>query len=96
MKSKLIIDSQWENLKTTILGNGQHHQKQGIASILLQEVERIAKDRSILEITTEASITARPFFEKMGYTICKEQQKTVNGIQFKNFMMKKNLLESQK
>lgn len=40
-------------------------------------------------ITTHASITARPFFEKMGYFVVKKQQVERDGVLLTNFIMKK-------
>lgn len=40
-------------------------------------------------ITTHASITARPFFERRGYKAVKEQQVERQGISLTNFVMVK-------
>ena len=40
-------------------------------------------------IVTHASITARPFFEKRGYRVVKEQQVERRGIRLTNFVMEK-------
>ncbi len=42
------------------------------------------------DITTHASITAKPFFEKRGYKIVREQQVERQGIFLTNFCMEKN------
>jgi putative acetyltransferase len=67
------------------------HQRKGIASALLKIIEKQAAESNIDEITTEASITAKPFFEGMGFQVIKEQQKDVNGTIFINYVMKKKL-----
>ncbi len=41
------------------------------------------------DITTYASITAKPFFEKRGYKVVKEQRVERQGIFLTNFCMKK-------
>ena len=41
------------------------------------------------DITTHASITARPFFEKMGYFVVKKQQVERGCVLLTNFIMKK-------
>lgn len=41
------------------------------------------------DITTHASVTARPFFEKMGYFVVKKQQVERSGVLLTNFIMKK-------
>ena len=41
------------------------------------------------DVVTHASITARPFFEKRGYRVVKEQQVERNGVFLTNFVMVK-------
>ncbi len=64
------------------------HQKEGIASALCDALESRCKG-SFLQ--TEASITARPFFEKRGYQVLQEQQACRKGVLLKNFRMEKRL-----
>lgn len=67
------------------------HQREGIASALIKKLENDAKKLKIPEITVEASITAKPLFEKHGYIVIKQQQKEVQGINLNNFVMEKTL-----
>lgn len=67
-----------------------HHEYQnmGIATLLCDNLESyVATD-----ITTHASITAKPFFEKRGYIVLKEQVVERKGILLKNFVMVKRLI----
>lgn len=64
------------------------YQRMGIASTLLREIFSYAKSQNIKEITTEASITAKPFFEKFGFAIVQKQQVKINGVFLTNFLMK--------
>lgn len=41
--------------------------------------------------TTHASITARPLFEKRGYTVVKAQQVVRKGISIRNYIMRKHI-----
>ena len=41
--------------------------------------------------TTHASITARPFFEKRGYTVVKAQKVVRKGISIRNYIMRKHI-----
>lgn len=66
-------------------------QSQGIATKLLKEIEQYAKDKGITKITSEVSLTARPFFEKRGYTVEKEQKRQANQLRLTNFIMVKQL-----
>ena len=62
------------------------YQRKGIASAICNQLEQAVQG----DITTHASITAKPFFEKRGYKIVKEQQVERQGIFLTNFCMKKN------
>ena len=44
-------------------------QGKGIATMLLEEIERYAITKGIIQITSEVSLTARPFFEKQKYVV---------------------------
>lgn len=59
------------------------YQRKGIASAICSQLEQFAAGT----ITTHASITARPFFEKRGYQIVKEQQAERQGIFLTNYVM---------
>lgn len=66
-------------------------QGRGVATSLLSEVEKIAANFGVTEITSEVSITARPFFEKRGYNVIKEQRHKAKKLELTNFVMKKVL-----
>lgn len=59
------------------------YQGRGIASALCDRLEQFAEG----QITTHASVTARPFFEKRGYEVVKEQQVERQGVFLKNYVM---------
>lgn len=61
------------------------HQRQGVAAALCDRLEETVKG----PVTTHASITARPFFEKRGYRVVKEQQVERHGVLLTNFVMEK-------
>ena len=61
------------------------YQSQGIATALCDALEAAVSGN----IATHASITAKPFFEKRGYRVVKEQQVVRRGILLTNFVMKK-------
>jgi len=66
-------------------------QGQGIATLLLKEIERYATTNGITRITSEVSLTARPFFEKRDYIVEKEQKRKANQLSLTNFWMAKKL-----
>ena len=61
------------------------HQRQGVATALCDRLEQAVKGA----ITTHASITARPFFEKRGYAVVRRQQVERRGVLLTNFVMEK-------
>ncbi len=62
------------------------YQRQGIAAALCDALEAAVQARTI---TTHASITARPFFERRGYRLVKEQQAIRSGVALTNYVMQK-------
>ena len=66
-------------------------QGEGIATMLLEEIERYAITAGITRITSEVSLTARPFFEKKGYAVEKEQKRKANQLSLTNFLMAKEV-----
>lgn len=67
------------------------YQGQGIASALVSTLESEAKKLHLLEMQTDASITAKPFFEGKGYIVIKSQIVERNGTQLMNYKMSKFL-----
>lgn len=71
------------------------YQRQGIASMLVKKLESIILERGLKKITTEASITAKPFFEQIGYYVIREQNKPrEGGVVLTNFLMEKRLVDA--
>lgn len=62
-----------------------NYQRKGVATAICNKLEQAAQGK----IVTHASITAKPFFEKRGYKIIKEQQVERKGIFLINFVMEK-------
>lgn len=62
------------------------YQGKGIATAICNQWEHAVKG----DITAHASITAKPFFEKRGYKIIKEQQVERQGVFLTNLCMKKS------
>ncbi|KLT71640.1 GNAT family N-acetyltransferase [Flavobacterium sp. ABG] len=66
-------------------------QRQGIANNLLTLLELEAKKRSSKTITSDISITAKPFFEKKGFIVKAKQKNIRSGVELINYKMEKNL-----
>lgn len=67
------------------------YQRVGVGSLLLSAVEKRAWEYGVSEITSEVSLTARPFFEKRGYEVIKVQKRRANRLELTNFVMRKRL-----
>ena len=66
-------------------------QGQGVASALLHQLEEVARNMGLQELRTEASITAKPFFEKKGFVVVRKQDKKHNGMVFVSYYMQKKI-----
>lgn len=65
------------------------HQKQGVAFALLEQIVVMARAKDLSRLHTEASLTARPFFERNGFTVLAEQDVELRGQTFRNFRMER-------
>ena len=63
------------------------YQGKGVATAICNELEQTIKEGIV---STHASITARPFFEKRGYKVVKEQQVQRQGVFLTNYVMEKH------
>ena len=66
-------------------------QKRGVTQQLLIHIEQLAAALNLKEISSDVSITAKPFFEKHGFAIVKEQLVELNGITLTNYKAVKYL-----
>ena len=60
-----------------------NYQGKGVATAICNQLEQAVDGK----ITTYASITAKPFFEKRGYKVVKERQVERQGIFLTNYVM---------
>nr|WP_233148460.1 GNAT family N-acetyltransferase [Rhodopirellula sp. MGV] len=65
------------------------HQGQGIARRLVEQLIHDAETEGIESISTDASITAKSFFEKMGFAVVTEQSVNCRGVRLTNFQMRR-------
>jgi len=66
-------------------------QRRGVATALLGTVEAAARAQALPRIFTEASITARPFFDRSGFRVLAAQEVEKRGQTLRNFLMEKPL-----
>lgn len=64
----------------------QDHQGEGIASAICDDLESSVTGKKII---THSSITAKPFFEKRGYRVIREQTVIRKRISLTNYIMEK-------
>jgi putative acetyltransferase len=69
----------------------KNYQRCGLGRQLYQALETEALDRSLQQLQVESSITARPFFEAMGFVMLSSQTVSVRGESFVNYKMVKAL-----
>lgn len=67
------------------------NQGQGIARKLYSDIEKEAIKKGQTQLTSNVSITARPFFEKVGFKVIAKQTVIRQGIELTNFKMTKKL-----
>lgn len=65
--------------------------RKGVGRALLGALKKDATHRGVQELHTEASITARPFFEACGYELIVPQIVRVRGMDFLNYRMWKRI-----
>ncbi|MCX7592834.1 MAG: GNAT family N-acetyltransferase [Fischerella sp.] len=66
-------------------------QGMGVGSKLLESIETKAKELGINRLFTEASITAKGFFERKGFQVIKQQEVELRGIKFINYCMDREI-----
>ncbi|MCI0766922.1 GNAT family N-acetyltransferase [Bacillus sp. TL12] len=69
----------------------KNYQGKGIASALIDKIEAEARKLKLREIITNASITAKSFFQRRGYSIVCVQDVERKGVTLTNYHMRKAL-----
>jgi len=67
------------------------YQRMGIATLVADDIEGYFYCEGIYTITTEASITAKPFFENRGYAVLNKQTVECRGQLLTNYVMTKTV-----
>jgi len=63
----------------------------GVGRLLYEATERAARRWDLGVVFTEASVTARPFFERRGFRVLGERRVWRRGVELRNFAMEKSL-----
>jgi putative acetyltransferase len=67
---------------------------QGVASMLVDALEKLASGRGASKLTVDASDTAEPFFRKRGYAAMQRNTVSINGEWLANTTMQKTLADN--
>lgn len=59
----------------------------GVARSLMDHILDAAREQRLSELSTDASVTARPFFERIGFRVVREQDVQLRGQTFHNYRM---------
>jgi putative acetyltransferase len=66
-------------------------QRQGVGTLLLEQMLMASKIYNYEHIEADVSITGIPFFQSKGFTVVKEQEVIRNGVNLKSYIMRKAL-----
>jgi putative acetyltransferase len=68
-----------------------HHEFQGcgVGSALMAAIDKESMNKSLSHVYAEVSITAKPFFERKGFNVVKQQSVTIRGVTLINYVMEK-------
>lgn len=66
-------------------------QGKGIATMLLEEIERYAITAGIMRITSGSELDCSPFLWKKGYIVKEEQKRKANQLSLTNFWMAREM-----
>ncbi|RBP84558.1 GNAT family N-acetyltransferase [Marinomonas rhizomae] len=70
-----------------------HHeyQRQGVGRALMNYILHLADERGVSCLYSHVSITAKPFFERFGFSLVNEQRVLVREQELTNFVMEKRV-----
>ncbi|WP_417850496.1 GNAT family N-acetyltransferase [Thalassoglobus sp.] len=70
-----------------------HHQwqRKGVGNSLVTKIFETASELGLNELTSDVSITAKPFFEAKGFEVVAPQDVSIGDVLFRNYKMRKSL-----
>ncbi|CDT82542.1 putative Acyl-CoA N-acyltransferase [Vibrio coralliirubri] len=74
-----------------------HHEYQGkgVGKALMEHVFTVGQVRGVSRYFSEVSITARPFYEHLGFKVVNEQEVEMRGVKLTNYVMEKIVEDGQ-
>ncbi|MGM0569833.1 GNAT family N-acetyltransferase [Marinobacter sp.] len=79
------------NGQIDLIYTAPNYARKGVASALLRKAEEHLRSLDVTELHTEASVVAKPFFQRHGFEVEQEHQTTVRGAHFLRYIMRKPL-----
>lgn len=67
------------------------YQGKGVGRALMAHINKLAKQQKITKLTADVSLTAKAFFEAMGFEVVRKQQVLIRGQLLANYKMQKIL-----
>lgn len=67
------------------------YQGRGVASLIYREIEQAALSVGSVSLTSDVSITAKPFFQSRGFRVIAEQRNILQRVEIINYKMQKIL-----
>ena len=68
----------------------------GVGSALMNQLHLNARERGIVNLHAQVSLTAQSFFERYGFTVVRRQQVEVRGVRLDNAVMAKSIQQRLK
>lgn len=68
-----------------------HHPRQGIGAALMLKIHNVAEDSGVLQLTSDVSRTAEPFFRRFGFAVAERREPVIRGVTVPNAFMRKAL-----
>lgn len=69
--------------------------RRGLATAVYGAVEAVARERGQRVLGTDASAVSRPFFEKQGFALRREEQTIRQGVSITRYQMAKRLADAE-
>ncbi len=68
-----------------------HHQRRGVGALLMKRIHREATSLGLIELTSDVSLNAEPFFLRCGFQVVERRAPRVRGVSIPNALMRKQL-----
>ncbi|WP_167614095.1 GNAT family N-acetyltransferase [Maribellus sediminis] len=91
LEETLVGFASLENNYIDFLFVHKDFQNRGIARNLYKGLLQKAFETNVETLTSDVSLTARPFFEKMGFVVIRKQDNPTRGVNLTNFRMELKL-----